>query len=126
MNFFRLKNILFPVMDLILSRKKKSPLQKNGTSKKNYPVRKKQKDPVSEALRELLWDFKKDNYHEYLKSDAWQAKRQIILKRAGYKCRQCGDRATEIHHETYERIYNEHLSDLTALCRKCHQARHTR
>lgn len=109
----RLKNILHTTIDLILPTEEKSAQRKR-----------KQKDPVSETLRELLWDFKRANYHKYLKSDAWQAKRQAILKRAGYKCRQCGARATEVHHETYRRIYNERLSDLTALCRRCHQARH--
>ena len=84
----------------------------------------KQKDDISKTLTGLLWDFRRDNYHAYLKSDAWQAKRRKILKIAGYKCRDCGEHATEVHHETYKRIYNERLTDLTALCRKCHDARH--
>ena len=29
-------------------------------------------------------------------------------------------------HETYKRIYNERMSDLTALCSKCHEAAYTR
>ena len=43
-----------------------------------------------------------------------------------FRCRRCGAPATEVHHETYKRIYNERLSDLTALCSKCHEAAHTR
>ena len=68
----------------------------------------------------------REKYQQYLKSDAWKNKRAAILKKAGYKCRRCGARATEVHHETYKRIYNEKLSDLTALCRECHQKTHTK
>ena len=64
-------------------------------------------------------------YQQYLQSDAWKEKRNAILKAAGYRCRKCGERATEVHHETYRRIYKEKLTDLTALCRKCHETVHT-
>ena len=45
-----------------------------------------------------------------------QTKRRTIMKRAGYKCRKRGRRATQVHHETYKRIGRERLSDLTAVC----------
>ena len=64
-------------------------------------------------------------YEKYLQSDAWKEKRKTILKAAGFRCRKCGARATEVHHETYKRIYKEKLTDLTALCRKCHEAVHS-
>ena len=67
----------------------------------------------------------RDKYQKYLQSDAWQEKRATILKMSGYRCRRCGARATEVHHETYKRIYKERLSDLTALCRSCHEKAHT-
>ena len=66
----------------------------------------------------------KEKYRSYLNSDAWKAKRAQVLKAAGGKCRRCGARATEVHHETYKRIFNERLSDLTALCRGCHEKEH--
>ena len=68
----------------------------------------------------------RQRYQTYLQSDAWRVKRKEILKAAGYRCRRCGARATEVHHEIYKRIYNESLSDLTALCENCHKAAHTR
>ena len=67
----------------------------------------------------------RQRYQTYLQSDVWKAKRKEVLKVAGYRCRRCGARATEVHHETYKRIYNENLSDLTALCENCHKAAHT-
>ena len=65
-------------------------------------------------------------YQKYLQSDMWQQKRASVLKLAGYTCRRCGARATEVHHETYKRLYKERLSDLTALCGPCHRKAHTK
>ena len=67
----------------------------------------------------------RERYRRYLQSDAWKAKRKSVLQASGFRCRQCGAPATEVHHETYKRIYKEQLSDLTALCSKCHEAAHT-
>ena len=68
----------------------------------------------------------RERYRQYLQSDAWKAKRKSVLQAAGFRCRRCGAPATEVHHETYKRIYNERMSDLTALCSNCHEAAHTR
>ena len=68
----------------------------------------------------------RERYRQYLQSDAWKTKRKSVLQAAGFRCRRCGARATEVHHETYKRIYNERMSDLTALCSNCHEAAHTR
>ena len=68
----------------------------------------------------------RERYQRYLQSDTWKTKRKSVLQAAGFRCRRCGAPATEVHHETYKRIYNERMSDLTALCNNCHEAAHTR
>ena len=68
----------------------------------------------------------RERYRRYLQSDAWKTKRKAVLQASGFRCRRCGAPATEVHHETYKRIYNEGMSDLTALCSNCHEAAHTR
>ena len=68
----------------------------------------------------------RERYLQYLQSDVWKTKRKAVLQAAGFRCRRCGAPATEVHHETYKRIYNERLSDLTALCSKCHEAAHSK
>ena len=93
--------------------------RKNDRSVKTSPT-----DNTSKVLKSLLWEFRRDNYHEYLRSESWKAKRRKILRMANYKCRQCGERATQVHHETYARIYNEKDTDLTALCEACHSKIH--
>lgn len=68
----------------------------------------------------------RERYRQYLQSDTWKTKRKAVLQAAGFRCRRCGAPATEVHHETYKRIYNEQMSDLTALCRTCHEAAHSK
>ena len=67
----------------------------------------------------------RERYRRYLQSDAWKTKRKAVLQAAGFRSRRCSAPATEVHHETYKRIYNERMSDLTALCSKCHKAAHS-
>jgi hypothetical protein len=47
------------------------------------------------------------------------------LKRAGHRCERCRKaQATQIHHKTYERIFEESLKDLQAVCGRCHMEIH--
>ena len=64
-------------------------------------------------------------YNLYLLSDEWGALREAVLKRCGQRCEKC-ERIVplEVHHIIYDRRYFEHLDDLIALCRPCHQRRH--
>lgn len=70
----------------------------------------------------------KNEYTKYLSSNKW--KRVCLAKKeeAGYKCQRCfvheNDAKLIVHHETYDRIGCELLSDLLLLCRSCHRIRH--
>jgi 5-methylcytosine-specific restriction endonuclease McrA len=60
-------------------------------------------------------------YEKYLESEAWQQKRGLVLKRANWMCEGCGkNRANQVHHLTYERVGDEMLFDLVAICKECH------
>jgi 5-methylcytosine-specific restriction endonuclease McrA len=63
-------------------------------------------------------------YHWYLASPYWKVRRREALKRANYLCRDCGHRATQVHHLTYVGVFNESPKDLVALCERCHTNRH--
>lgn len=64
-------------------------------------------------------------YADYLKSELWQAKREIALARAGYKCQLCSKTQNlNVHHNTYDRIGKELETDLVVLCRDCHAKFH--
>lgn len=72
------------------------------------------------------WRSRKDSqwwqrYSAYLNSPAWAEKRLKVFKRANWLCEGCGEeRATEVHHLTYDHVEHEFLFELVALCHGCH------
>jgi hypothetical protein len=63
-------------------------------------------------------------YKNYLQTEHWKNKRLEVLKERGSICEKCKEWGNEIHHLTYENMWNEPLSDLQVLCRDCHEATH--
>lgn len=64
----------------------------------------------------------KDRYQAYLRSPEWREKRTQVLARANGVCESCGAAfATEVHHTTYDHVFDEPLWELRAVCRACHE-----
>lgn len=64
-------------------------------------------------------------YREYLNSEKWKMKRTDVLIRDNHLCQECNNKpAIDVHHKTYENLYNEPLEDLISLCRECHTEIH--
>jgi len=64
-----------------------------------------------------------ENYHAYLKSEEWKEKRRAVIQRAEGCCENCGSyigNRGEVHHNTYERLFEEESDDLTYVCADCH------
>ncbi|MBB5623736.1 5-methylcytosine-specific restriction endonuclease McrA [Pedobacter cryoconitis] len=85
-------------------------------------VKSEEGNSIYESLR--LSNYKNSNaykYHQYLNSDEWKARRLLVLDRDNNLCQSCkNEKAEDIHHLSYENLYNEPLDDLQALCRECH------
>lgn len=63
------------------------------------------------------------SYSEYINGPAWKAKREEKLRQVGRRCECCGStNKLEVHHLTYERLFNEDLNDLMVLCFYHHMA----
>ena len=81
------------------------------------------------VILDVLWEMgrreRKRYYNDdYLKSDAWQRKRALVLKRDRSRCQQCGALATQVHHKRYARnIGREPIRWLEAVCESCHRRR---
>ena len=65
-------------------------------------------------------------YREYLKTEAWQRKRYVVLKRDNWVCQNCGSKATQVHHKKYSKynIGKEPIKWLVSLCKSCHEKQH--
>lgn len=71
---------------------------------------------------------RRDYYrNEYLKSDEWQRKRYVVLKRDNWRCVYCGGRATQVHHKKYAKrsIGREPIKWLVSICKPCHDSKHS-
>lgn len=80
----------------------------------------------SQRVRKLKQEEWWRTYNDYLASERWHDKRRKVLDRCKGICEGCGiNRATEIHHLTYEHIGSELLWELAATCRECHERAHT-
>src|SRR5579863_3509183 len=62
----------------------------------------------------------------YLKSDEWQRKRYVVLRRDNWRCVYCGKPATQVHHKKYARynIGKEPIEWLESVCKDCHDSIH--
>ncbi len=79
----------------------------------------------------LLFNWKRNrrrSYYRnvYLKSDAWDRKRYLVLNRDNWKCVSCGKLATQVHHKRYAKrnIGKEPITWLVSVCKPCHDRRH--
>ncbi len=70
---------------------------------------------------------RRDYYrNDYLKSDAWQQKRYVVLRRDNWRCVYCGAPTTQVHHKKYARknIGKEPIKWLVSVCKACHDKQH--
>ena len=62
------------------------------------------------------------DYQEYIQSDKWKFKRDLVLLFWQHRCSMCGRGVNlHVHHRTYKRLGNEQLNDLVVLCDRCHE-----
>lgn len=78
-----------------------------------------------ELKRERLRELGYRSYAAYLRSNHWErVRRDWRISGRPKRCEVCGDREYQLHHRTYERLGAELLSDLQALCERCHSLHH--
>lgn len=71
--------------------------------------------------REKLFDEFIKEHDEYLKTDDWKYKRELVLKRDNSICQSCLEKkATQVHHKSYRYWKNEPLFELVSVCCDCH------
>ena len=69
----------------------------------------------------------KQEYRQYLKSGHWNFTKKRALKRAGKKCEVCRSEVDlQVHHKSYENLWDEKPADLIVLCECCHIKNHNK
>jgi len=82
---------------------------------------------IKHALFEAERKQRRDYYRNvYLKSEAWQRKRYLVMKRDNWTCVNCGQAATQVHHKRYAKhnIGKEPIDWLISVCKTCHESFH--
>lgn len=65
------------------------------------------------------------HYSAYLNTPGWRAKAARVLERDGHLCQAClRAKATQVHHLTYDHVFDEFLWELAAVCTACHERLH--
>jgi 5-methylcytosine-specific restriction endonuclease McrA len=78
------------------------------------------------SMRDLEKQEWRGQYQAYLRSPEWAQKRKLVLQRDGGICRGCLVKpATQVHHLSYRRVFNEPAWDLVSICDACHDACHS-
>jgi 5-methylcytosine-specific restriction endonuclease McrA len=76
-----------------------------------------------EEQRNSVW---RDNYNDYMQSPEWKEKRKVVLKRDQYLCQGClQEKATQVHHLSYDHLGKEPLFELISICDSCHEQCHS-
>jgi 5-methylcytosine-specific restriction endonuclease McrA len=90
--------------------------------KKKSKFSRKEKIFLKEKKRDQCNIEKMKIYHAYIDSAEWKVLRNLVLERCKNYCEDCGKKTKflHIHHITYLRFGKELLTDLQALCVKCH------
>jgi hypothetical protein len=113
-----------------LSAKKYGENIRSEFSNSRFSEFKENKELERQELAELKSEYRKRNskqfkYYEYLTSDKWKTLREKVKERDKFLCQECKvKKAEEVHHLTYENIYNEKLSELISVCTACHKELH--
>ena len=80
---------------------------------------------LADERRTELSESRRAEYLAYLDSYEWYSKRSKALERDRHLCQGCMEAvATDVHHATYERLFDELICDLVSLCRDCHNKCH--
>lgn len=84
----------------------------------------KQLDDWHEKRRQRQKQIWFNAHTEYLKSDIWLRKRDLVMRRSNNKCEAkligCLGIASQVHHLSYRNWRQEPLGDLQAICSFCH------
>ena len=101
-----------------------TPKHQNNNQKKNKQSKPKRKPSPYKERNKALRRLGFRSYGEYLNSGLWLRIRNDVFESKGYECSLCGERATQIHHTSYDRITltGRSIDNLHPVCHSCHES----
>jgi len=79
-------------------------------------------------LTKAQWEERQVKRKAYMRTPQWLKLKQDVLDFQNQRCGHCKVivdlGTTDLHHMTYERLFNEEITDMKALCKKCHHNYH--
>jgi hypothetical protein len=97
--------------------RKKNQLCKRCTQKRHRNRMRR----TGRGFERQLADLGYPSYAVYLRSLHWM---EVRARQPKTPCVRCGRRASQLHHQTYERLGDERPEDLAWLCQICHRVVH--
>ena len=126
--YYRDKNRYFRAREEGSVKKVKDFLSGNKHRDIAHALEKIKEDICEDRSRSTEIRVPKEEYVEYIKGEKFKELKMERLKLDEYKCQICFKKVDEMtshcHHITYLRVLNEKISDLSTLCRCCHNKLH--
>ncbi|RKU22958.1 hypothetical protein C6499_19170 [Candidatus Poribacteria bacterium] len=92
------------------------------------PIQISEADPFPTLTPGRVAELRRMPYEEYLQTPEWKQRTRMMRARFDNRCQTCnsngGGRPLEVHHRHYDDVGYEKPTDLTVLCRECHQLIH--
>jgi len=67
----------------------------------------------------------KQAYKNYLKSPIWSSIKSLMKLKHNFQCEECfSEELLEVHHKSYQSVFDEELKHLQLLCKDCHENKH--
>ena len=124
--YYRDKNKYFRARDEGSAKKVKDFLSGNKHRDLAHALEKIKEDIYEDRNTEIR--VPREEYIEHIKGDKFKKLKMERLKLDDYKCQICfkqvDEKTSHCHHITYIRLGKESLSDLSTLCKECHEKLH--
>jgi 5-methylcytosine-specific restriction endonuclease McrA len=97
-------------------------------SKYKEKLKKIKEERKANKLTKAQWEERQVKRKAYMRTPQWLKLKQDVLDFQNQRCGHCKVivdlSTTDLHHMTYERLFNEEITDMKALCKKCHHNYH--
>jgi hypothetical protein len=81
--------------------------------------------PLEPLYRPKIPSLLYEDYSNYLQSQQWHRKKENRKALDQNQCRLCfATTQLQVHHVTYEKLFNEPMSHLLTVCKSCHEVIH--